>query len=96
MDRFSLDYFKNLDLNENINILKGHFVFSNICKNFQLFSMVREIVDLFISMYIFYLEEYSDNLNSESITNIKKKINFDLTLSNNDLKIIPELLKNNL
>ena len=97
VDRFSLDYFKNLDLNENINILKGHFVFSNICKNFLLFSMVREIVDLFISnLYFFYLEEYSrQNLNSENIINIKKKINFDLTLSNNDLKIIPELLKNN-
>ena len=97
VDHFSLDHFKNLDLNENINILKGHFVFSDICKNFELFSMVREIVDLFISnLYFFYIEEYlRRNLNSDNITNIKKKINIDLTLSNSDLKIISKLLKYN-
>ena len=97
VDHFSLDHFKKLDLNKNINILKGHFVFSDICKNFNLFSMVREIVDLFISnLYFFYNEEYlRRGLNSENITNIKKKINLDLTLSNNDIKIISELLKYN-
>ena len=36
-DQFSLSYFKDVNLNNNNNILKGHFVFSEACKNFELF-----------------------------------------------------------
>ena len=72
-DQFSLTYFKDTNLNINNNILSGHFVFSEACKNFELFSMVRNTVDLFISnLYFFYLEKYKRfNWNSENIKKIK-------------------------
>ena len=96
-DQFSLNYFKDTNLNINNNILSGHFVFSEACKNFELFSMVRNTVDLFISnLYFFYLEKYKRfNWNSENIEKIKKNINFDLNLSKNDFSFISKLIQNN-
>ena len=96
-DQFSLSYFKDVNLNNNNNILKGHFVFSEACKNFELFSMVRNTVDLFISnLYFFYLEKYKRfNWNSENIEKIKKNLSFDLDLSKNDFSFISTLIQNN-
>ena len=97
VDQFSLKYFNKKNLNKDINIFTGHFVFSEACKNFDLFSIVRNPIDLFISsLYFFYLEKYKrTNLNSQNIKLIKKQINFDLELSDNDLDIIPKLIENN-
>jgi len=97
VDQFSLNYFNKNSFNKDINIFTGHFVFSEACKNFELFSIVRNPIDLFISnLYFFYLEKYKRvNLNSQTINMIKKKLNFDLELSNNDLNIIPKLIENN-
>ena len=97
-DQFSLNYFRGINLNKNFNILKGHFVFSEECKNFKLFSMVRDVLDLFISnLYFFYNEEHlRTNVNKENIDKIKKKLNLDLKISLTDLKTISALLKNNL
>ena len=97
VDHFSLNYFNKINLNENVNIFTGHFVFSEICKNFDLFSIVRNPLDLFISsLYFFYLEKYKrTNLNSQNIEMIKKQLNFDLNLSECDLKILPKLIENN-
>ena len=96
-DQFSLTYFKDTNLNINNNILSGHFVFSEACKNFELFSMVRNTVDLFISnLYFFYLEKYKRfNWNSENIKKIKKNISFDLNFSKNDFSFISKLIQNN-
>ena len=97
VDQFSLNYFKKKNLNKDINIFTGHFVFSEACKNFELFSIVRNPIDLFISnLYFFYIEKYKRiNMNSQTIKKIKKKLNFDLDLSDNDLSVIPKLIENN-
>ena len=97
VDQFSLNYFSEKNFNKDINIFTGHFVFSEACKNFELFSIVRNPIDLFISsLYFFYLEKYKrTNLNSQNIKLIKKQINFDLELSDKDLNIIPKLIENN-
>ena len=97
IDQFSLHYFNNINLSQNLNILTGHFVFSESCKNFELFSMVRDTVDLFISnLYFWYNEKYLRfNWNSENIETIKKIINLNLDLSDNDLNVIPKILENN-
>ncbi len=97
VDQFSLNYFNKKNLNKDLNIFTGHFVFSEACKNFELFSIVRNPIDLFISsIYFFYLEKYKrTNLNSQNIKLIKKQINFDLELTDNDLNIIPKLIENN-
>lgn len=96
-DQFAIDYFKGINLNKNLHILKGHFVFSESCKKFNLFSMVRDTIDLFISnLYFFYNQEYlRRNINAENINKIKKKMKLDLKLNTSDLLVIEELLKNN-
>jgi|OM-RGC.v1.010424052 hypothetical protein len=96
-DQFSIKYFDKINFDTNFNILKGHFVFSEACRDFKLFSMVRDVVDLFISnLYFFYHAQYLRiNLNSENINKIKKKINLDLKLSDEDIETISELLSNN-
>jgi len=85
--KFSSNFFNDINLNENINILSGHFVFSEDCKNFNLFTMVRNTLDLFISnMYFMYNEIYSlKNWNTENTEVIKKKKNINLNFSYNDL-----------
>ena len=97
VDQFSLNYFNKKNLNKDINIFTGHFVFSEACRNFDLFSIVRNPIDLFISsLYFFYIEKYKRvNLNSETIKMIKKQLNFNLELSDNDIKIMHKLIENN-
>ena len=94
---FSTEYFKNLDLEINKNILGGHFVFSNRCKEFKLFSIVRETVDLFISnLYFHYKENFLNNkLNTDCFAIIEKNLKIDLNFIEKDLLTISKLLENN-
>ena len=95
-DHFSMDNFKHINLNQDIHILKGHFVFSESCKEFKLFTMVRDVLGLFISnLYFFYYEYLRTNVNSENINHIKKNIVLQLDQSLDDFAIISNLLKNN-
>lgn len=95
--KFSTKFFNDVNLNKNINILSGHFVFSEDCKNFNLFTMVRNILDLFISnLYFMYKEAYLlKKLNIKNTEAIKKNIDIDLDFSDNDLPKILNILKNN-
>lgn len=94
---FSTEYFKNLDLETNKNILGGHFVFSNHCKEFNLFSIVRETLDLFISnLYFNYKENFfNKKLNTDCINTIEKNFKIDLNFVEKDLLTISKLLENN-
>ena len=95
-DHFSFDHFKHINLNQDFHILKGHFVFSESCKKFKLFTMVRDVLDLFISnLYYFYFEYLRTNVNFENINHIKKNITLQLDQSVDDCLIISSLLKNN-
>ena len=60
-DQFDLRYFKNIKINDNNNIFSGHFVFSEACKFFELFTIVRNTVDLFICNLYFFcpIKSYS-------------------------------------
>ena len=94
---FSTKYFSNIDLEKDKNILTGHFVFSEHCKKFKTFSIVRETLDLFISnLYYQYKQAFLINkLNIENIYIIQKKFKLDLNFTQNDLSIIKKLLENN-
>ena len=94
VDNFSLEYFKN---KKNIEIYSGHFVFSEECKKFQIFTLLRSLEGYFFSnLYYQYFYNYRvKSLNQKNLDHIIKKNNFKLTLKINDYLEIIKLLHNN-
>ncbi len=92
--KFSFDYFKPQGAK---NFLSGHFVFSDECKNVDLYTLVRDVHKHFFSnIYFKYFHTYlQKKRNLDNIKNINENVFFQLTLSENDIPIIIKLLENN-
>ena len=94
---FSLKYFRNYNLNYNTNILGGHFVFSEECKPFKLYTLVRNVREMFISnLYYQYKLVYKfHGMNVDNINVIKKNVNISLEFNDMDFTTIKNLINKN-
>ena len=89
---------KDFITERDIGIYGGHYVFSDECKNFDLFTLVRDVHKTFFSnIYYQYFHVFLQrNLNKENIHTIKKNIDLNLRLKESDESIINDLIKKNM
>ena len=90
--------YKDFITKRDIQIYSGHYVFSDECKNLDVFTLVRDVHKTFFSnVYYQYFHVFLQrNLNKENIHSIKKSINLNFELKDSDESIITNLIKNNL
>lgn len=93
--KFSLNYIEKMRLNQSINILTGHFVFSNFCKKFELYTIVRETLDLFISNLYFNYKRKNFLKKRDNVNNFKNNFNLKFSFTEDDLLIVSKLLEKN-
>jgi len=94
LPNFSFNYFNVQPKNK---LFSGHFVFSDECKNVDLYTLVRDVHKTFFSnLYFKYFYTYIEKKrNLDNIKRIKNNISFEFTLSELDIPIIINLLRNN-
>ena len=94
LPKFSFDHFKPQG---GKKFLSGHFVFSDQCKNVDLYTLVRDVhKNFFSNLYFKYFHTYlQKKRNLDNVKKINENIFFKLTLSENDAPIIIKLLENN-
>ncbi len=90
--------YKDFITKRDIQIYSGHYVFSDECKNLDVFTLVRDVHKTFFSnVYYQYFHAFlQKNLNKKNIHSIKKSINLNFELKEGDESIITDLIKNNL
>lgn len=73
LDNLSFDYFKNLEESKNKRIYSGHFVFGEDCKKTKLYTVIRDVHEMFFSnLYFMFFTNFPTNANKENIEAIKK------------------------
>ena len=92
--KFNSKYFKSSKL---LDIFSGHFVFSDECKYFDLFTLVRDVHKTFFSnLYFFYFKTFKEDLkNLKNINYIENNFKINLNFTTSDSSTIIELINNN-
>ena len=93
LDNFSFDYFKNLEESKNRRIYSGHFVFGEDCKKTKLYTVIRDVHEMFFSnLYFMFFTNFPTDANKKNIEVIKKKLNVSLSFQHSDIDCIKKLL----
>ena len=106
LPNFSLKYFERVrprsfvgaTRTDGSGIYSGHFVFSNECKKFDNFILIRDVYKTFFScLYASYFRAFlQKKFNLENMHYIKNKIDLNLEININDISTIKKLIENNL